>query len=344
MFLVIQSLGAFTSVGGDVPMTMASLLSQFQAFDDLDAERGVDAPDDGAVITGAATPLPARLTGVGRLAALGMLSLQECAAASPPGPPVPLFVCAPDRHEWEGSPSELLDGVTGDASIGVDLGQSRVFSNGRTGVIDAILAGRELLETRRAPAFYLLGVDSLVTGERPFRLMSEGRLLYDENSDGFVPGEGAAALRVSAAGSEGLAALAGLGTGEEPAGGVNGTLTGVGLNDATTAAVTEAKLRGSDLHAVVHDVSGVQRDFEDFMLARGRSPLDAATAARIFAPSISVGEIGAAAGPLAIAMLAFFIHKGVVGGPGVCLFRSNGSGRGAVVVAPLPSTRRGNHG
>jgi 3-oxoacyl-[acyl-carrier-protein] synthase-1 len=340
MFLVIQSLGAFTSVGGDVAMTMASLLSQFQAFDDLDA-----VAKGGEALTGAATPLPAGLTGRRRLAALGLLSLQECAAAAPPGPPAPLLVCAPSADDWDGSPSDLLEGVTGDAGIDVDLAQSRVFSNGRIGVVDALQAGRDLLASRRAAAFYLLGVDSLVTGERPYRLMNAGRLLDDENSDGFVPGEGAAALRLSSAGADGVAALVGIGTGDEPAGRSGAqAMTGAGLHEAALGAVTDAKVGGSDLRAVVHDVSGIQRDFEDLLLARSRPPLDVAATARIFAPSISVGEIGAAAGPLALAMLAFFIHKGVVGGPGLCLFRSDGSGRGAAVVAPIPAGRRSSHG
>jgi 3-oxoacyl-[acyl-carrier-protein] synthase-1 len=343
MSLVIQSLGAFTSVGGDVAMTMASLLSQFQAFDDLAADAGGAA---GEPITGAATPLPARLAGVRRLAALGLLSLQECAAAAPPGPPVPLFVCAPGAGDWDGSSSELLEGVTADAGIAVDLAQSRVFSSGRTGVVDALRAGRELLAARRASAFYLLGVDSLVTGDRPFRLAGAGRILDDDNSDGFVPGEGAAALLLADAGAHGVAALAGLGRGSEPAGGrADRALTGVGLHEAALGAVAEAQLRGADLCAVVHDVSGVQRDFEDLLLARGRPPLDAAGAARLFAPSLSVGEIGAAAGPLALAMLAFFIDKGVLGGPGLCLFHSDGTDRGAAAVAPLPPSKRwSSHG
>jgi hypothetical protein len=64
----------------------------------------------------------------------------------------------------------------------------------------------------------------------------------------------------------------------------------------------------------------------------------------VFAPSFSVGEIGAAAGPLALAMLAFFIQKKVLEGPGLCLVRSGGPARGAVVVAPVESVRSRGHG
>jgi len=340
MSLVIQSLGAFTSVGGDVAMTMASLLSQFQAFDDLELEAG-----DGEPATGASTPLPASLTGVRRLSALGLLSLQECAAGAPSEEPAPLFVCAASADDCDEPLDGLLEGVAADAGIAVDLSQSRVFPGGRASVIDALRAGQELVAARRATAFYLLGVDSLVTGGRPFRLMEAGRLLHAENSDGFVPGEAGVALRLGEDGGEGGAAVVGLGIGSEPAAArADSAMTGAGLHQAAARALADARLRGADLHAVVHDVSGPQRDFEDLLLARGRPPLDAAVTARTFAPSFSVGEIGAAAGPLALAMLAFFIQEGVVGGPGLCLFRSDGTSRGAAAVAAIPPRRRPGHG
>ena len=97
-------MGAFTSVGGDVAMTMASLLSQFQAFDDLELEAG-----DGEPATGASTPLPASLTGVRRLSALGLLSLQECAASAPSEAPAPLFVCAPSADDCDEPLAGLLE-------------------------------------------------------------------------------------------------------------------------------------------------------------------------------------------------------------------------------------------
>jgi hypothetical protein len=137
-------------------MTMASLLSQFQAFDDLELEAG-----DGEPATGASTPLPASLTGVRRLSALGLLALQECAAGAPSEAPAPLFVCAPSADDCDEPLAGLLEGVIADAGIAVDLSQSRIFSSGRSAVIDALRAGQELVSARRAAAFYLLGVDSL---------------------------------------------------------------------------------------------------------------------------------------------------------------------------------------
>jgi 3-oxoacyl-[acyl-carrier-protein] synthase-1 len=340
MLPVIQSMGAFTSVGGDVPTTMAALVSEFQAFDDLP----LNGPD-GEPVTGASTPLPPDLVGRDRLVALGLFALQECAAGAPTRPDVPLFVCAPDTESGADATSSLLEGVTADAAIGIERRQSRVFPGGRAGLIDALRTGREILASGRADAFYLLGVDSLVTGPRVRGLMDSGRILTSEQADGFVPGEGAVALRFSVSRGNAAAVLAGLGSGREPAApNERVSLTGVGLHEAAQQAVAEAGIGGADLRGLVHDVSGAQRDFEDFLLARGRPPLDSAGLVRVFAPSFSVGEIGAAAGPLAIAMLAFFIDKGVLDGPGLCLLRSEGPTRGAVALAPTERARRQSHG
>jgi 3-oxoacyl-[acyl-carrier-protein] synthase I len=339
MSLAIQSLGTFTSVGGDVPMTMASLLTQFQAFDDLAA-----LASDGEPLTGAATPLSPRLTGVARLGALGLLALRECAAAAQPGAPLPVLVCAPDPADLQISPGGLLELVTADAGIAVDRQQSRVFARGRIAVLEALIAARTLLTTRRATGCYLVGVDSLVMGDRPRRLVQQGRVLDGNSVDGFVPGEGAAALLLTADG-KGLAVIAGLGTGAEPAGGNEELpVTGAGLHEAALRALAESGTPGTQLAAVVHDVSGVHRDFEELLLARTRPPMDVAQQAQVYAPALSVGEIGAAAGPLALAMLAFFIQQGVVDGPGLCLFRSSDQARGAAAVTPAPQRRRSAHG
>jgi 3-oxoacyl-[acyl-carrier-protein] synthase I len=228
MIPVIQSMGAFTSIGSDIPMTMAALVSEFQGFDDLPVEGS-----DGEAVTGAMTPLPASLSDSDRLAALSLFAMQECAAGAPPGPDVPLFVCASETQDGSEEQSELLATVTDDAAIKVDLGQSRVFPDGRAGLIDALQAGCEILAAGRANAFYLLGVDSFVTATRARRLVEAGRVLDGEHSDSFVPGEGAVALRFSATKEEGVAALVGLGRGREPAAErAEAPMTGAGLHQA----------------------------------------------------------------------------------------------------------------
>jgi hypothetical protein len=51
-----------------------------------------------------------------------------------------------------------------------------------------------------------------------------------------------------------------------------------------------------------------------------------------WAPAFSVGETGAAAAWLSLAMAAFFLREGVWGGPVLTWLRSDGGARGAVVL------------
>jgi len=54
------------------------------------------------------------------------------------------------------------------------------------------------------------------------------------------------------------------------------------------------------------------------------------------AAGLSAGETGAAAGLLALATTAFFVEKRVIAGPGVCLFTSEDTWRGAAIVVAYP--------
>jgi 3-oxoacyl-[acyl-carrier-protein] synthase I len=330
MNLSIEALGAFTSVGTDVPMTMASLLSQFQAFDDLE-----DEGSDGELVTGARTALAPKLRGIDRLGAMGLLALRECATALPGRQPLPLLVCAPDAGDLGGSPGALLDKLTADATLAIDRTQSRVISQGATGIVDALFAARALLERGAAPSCYVLGVDSLVTGQRVQGLLAAGQLIEGNNSNGFVPGEAAVALRVGKPGaSKARGFISGVGsTVESRAAGVNVSY-GEGLARAAEQALAEAKMQAAQLKGIAHDVSGIHSAFEEMLMARSRPPLNGNSEAEMFSAALSVGEVGTAAGPLNLAMLAFFIEQKVIDGPALCLFRSNGDARGAAVVMP----------
>jgi 3-oxoacyl-[acyl-carrier-protein] synthase I len=333
MLLAIEALGTFTSVGTDVQMTMASLLSQFQSFDDLDV-RG----SDGEALSGALTPLAAGLAGVDRLGALGLLALRECVGESTQRQSVPLLVSAPEGVDLGGTPADLLDRILADASLPIDRQQSRVLGGGGTGVVDALLAARVLLEQGQAPACYLLAVDSLATGDRPRRLLAEGKLLDGNNSNGFIPGEAAVALRLAKpGGARARGLIAGVGAAVDGhAAGVT-VSTGEGLARAAEQALSEAKVSAAQIKALAHEVSGAHGDFEELLMARSRPPLIATADAEVFSAALSVGEVGTAAGPLNLAMLAFFMEQLVIEGPSLCLFRSPGEARGAAVLVPATS-------
>jgi 3-oxoacyl-[acyl-carrier-protein] synthase I len=337
--LSIESLGAFTAVGKNASETMGSLISRVQLFDDLD----VLGPG-GDPIAGAMTPIPKQVTGVERLLALALYAIDECVSGAPPlARPYPLFLAVPAPPDLtEGQAATLLARLAAEGALRIDLESSRVIARGRESVPLALAEARKRLLSRASPACLVAGVDSFVETARVRRLMAAGRVRDGSNIDGFTPGEAAGCLLLSAAAAHGpVAVLAGLGFAEEP-GSWTGEppVTGKGLGRAFVAAISEAAIGGADLGYIAHDVSGEHAVFEELSLAFGRLPPRAPDQAEIWGPATCTGEIGAAAGVISLAMLAFYVKQGVLTRPALASFVSEGRLRAAAVVTPRADGKR----
>ena len=329
----IDAIGAFTAVGKDAPETMSSLLSVVQLFDDL-----ATFDSNGEPITGAATPIRSRVTGVERLAALALYAIEECVAStSNTAQTFPLILAAPGPPDLSpGDANELLRRLAAESALRIDPALSRVIPRGRDAVPLALAEARKLLGSRRVSACLVAGVDSLIGSECVARLSAGRRVRDSSNPDGFTPGEAAACLILTSDRSRRPAArLAGLGLSEEP-GSWSGDppVTGKGLSQAIASALGEAGVDAATLGYIAHDVSGEHAAFEELSLALGRLPPRDSEAAKTWGPATCVGEVGAAAGFVSLAMLAFYIEKSVLTRPGLASFISEGRVRGAAVVVP----------
>jgi hypothetical protein len=120
---------------------------------------------------------------------------------------------------------------------------------------------------------------------------------------------------------------------EEACRGSDRPITGAGLEEAMSKALALAKVPFAAVACLAPDFSGEARYFEELVLANARlAKVSADRAVEI--PAFSVGESGAAAGFLAIAMLAFLHSKGVHAQPSLAVLSCDGPGRGAVVLGP----------
>ncbi|HZL17792.1 MAG TPA: hypothetical protein VFG23_08610 [Polyangia bacterium] len=334
--LGIGAIGVLAANGASTSVVMASVLAAVQRFDDLDV-----AGPDGEPLGGAIVPLEGFPTGTDRLGALALGALLQC-VGDHGGAPAPLIVIAPAPEDLRAQPQELLGAILqADAALPIERGSSRVIQRGRQGIGDGLRIARDLLTAGRASECYVLGVDSLVTGDRLSRLIRQGAVIHDGNPDGVIPGEAAVALRFSADPRDHvLATVVGLGMSEEPGArpDADAPLTGRGLALAAGEALAEASesQRLPPLAGLVYDRSGPHRHFEELALARGRAPLAGLSGEATFMPGLSAGETGAAAGLLALATTAFFVEKRVIAGPGVCLFTSEDTWRGAAIVVAYP--------
>lgn len=214
--------------------------------------------------------------------------------------------------------------------------QSRVIAGGRAGLGQALQQAAALMEAGHRRQVLLVGVDSYLNAASINYYLSAERLLTTDNSDGFLPGEGAAAILLEAASSDlpGVHVL-GVGRGQEP-GRPNGSVPSLaqGLSSAMVAALRQADLSPSDLDFRVSDQNGESFFAREAANALTRVAVPGGRAPATLTTADCVGEIGAATGPLMLAWLARLMPR--PDGPGqrglIHLANDHGE-RAAVVVA-----------
>lgn len=329
--MIVRSIGAITGVGDDAPNTMAGILAELQLFEELGV-RG----SRGARLSGAISGLPRRLRGIDRLAALGLVALTECTESGGTSDPLPMLVCAPATDELTREPGALVDRMIADASVAIDRRHTHVFATGRSATADALTAANQLLSAT-ARSVLVVGVDSLSETKRLEQLWSQ-RLVFDvDNKDGFLPGEAGVCLMLTSDRERAAHGLATVHVATARAGIGNADPSGA-LSDAFEEALSHASADAAAIEALVHDGNGSRGHSEELTLATGRGPCERLRDdIRIIAPADYVGEIGAASGPLAVAVAAFFAGEGALGGPSLVACLAGASVRTAAVVARLPA-------
>jgi len=200
----IVAMGAVTSVGLSAAETAASVRSGVCRF--------AETPHPGQylepLVMGAlpedmlppADPLVATFPGISarqrRMLRLGGLALADLGKSLPPTQPPPLFLALPEGGTEEEATNnrDLLNLLSVQAEVKLDFAASKLFPAGRAAGIIALKEAVELLSAERYDYVLLGGVDTYWDEWLLQSLDREGRVNSRFNSDGFVPGEGAAFL------------------------------------------------------------------------------------------------------------------------------------------------------
>ncbi len=327
--LAIQSFGAVTAAGPNAARTMGAIHARIQLFGDT----YVDGPA-GDPITGALTPLRPKPGKVERVAGLAALALTDCTAGAPPAPlALPVVVCAAEPTDLGGPEATLLEAIIAGAPFPVDRTRSRIIARGKEALPEALTLVARMFASREAPGCYLVGTDSLIAPKRLRRLARAGVVVDGINSDGFVPGEGAAALLLLPHADRATKALiAGIGGARDAALAKGEPATGRAIGQALDEALADARLKPAQLSAAVHDLAGQYALFEELALAAARPPLASLPTLKMIQPAVATGEIGAASGVLSLAAAAFFLEREVVRDAVAALFTSPGPSRSAAIV------------
>ena len=252
-----------------------------------------------------------------------------------PSPAVPEAV-----HTWP----EIFVGAI-ERKIGVSFHPdcSGVIVKGHTGGFRALRVARRLFQEGDILACLICGVDSYINAPSLNWLATHWRLKTEENSDGVVPGECAAAMLVTPTATDHSVKVCGLGFAQETAVVLNeAPLLGLGMTKAVRTALTEAALTIHDFAFRISDVTGESYGFRELSLALARFEREYREEFPIWHAAEAIGDTGAAAGLIQIAIA----HGSTLGGyaPGVRALGHSAAIGGDRAVAALQRGPAGRQG
>lgn len=310
MYLV--STGMVCSVGLNALSACAALRARIAGFHELPY-----CDNRGEPIIGAAVPiLPPRLKRNERLIELAAMALADCLSnlSTESLVNIPLLIGLAESGRPGGG-----DGVTQtiipelEQKLGIRFHPtlSQVIPEGHVSGFRALNVARQLFHSQGLPACLICGVDSYLNAQSLLWLNEHWRLKTEENSDGVIPGEGAAAVLLQAqspSGAESGVKIAGIGFGHEEAGVLSEEpLLGLGLAAAARSALTEAGQQMHQMDFRLSDVTGESYGFKEQALMLGRLMRERRESLPIWHSADCIGDTGAAAGvgQLIVAQHAF---------------------------------------
>ncbi len=283
---------------------------------------------------------PAMERGLRLVELLGM-ALTDC-LESVPGQDtkeIPLLVALEETGRPDGD-AELVKTIVANVSeklsVSFHAKLSRVITKGHIGGFEALRIARELTEDSEIPGCLVCGVDSYINKAVIDWLDQHWRLKHEDNSNGVIPGEAAAAVFVSRKAlpqMETKIRVAGLGFGEEQANVLSEEpLLGLGLTAAARTALAEANLKMNEIDLRLSDVTGESYGFKEHTLMLCRVMREGREELPIWHCADSIGDTGAAAGVCQLVIAHDAFTKGYAPGNNAACYTSSVFGDRASAV------------
>jgi 3-oxoacyl-[acyl-carrier-protein] synthase I len=215
----------------------------------------------------------------------------------------------------------------------LDPRRIEVVAAGAYGGMAAVAMARSALANRETPACIVAGADSLLGAQQLLRLAERRRLLGEENADGVIPGEAAAALVLTARPRDAVAALLGVGLADEPSSLENDLpLRAAGVAAAARDALAQAGLGLHDMDFRASDAAGESFFFKEQALLVARLLRQRKEEFPLWLVAEALGDCGAAAGLCGLVHAIAGFAFGRAPGPRAIAFAGNDQGRRAAVV------------
>jgi 3-oxoacyl-[acyl-carrier-protein] synthase I len=298
----------------------------------------------GKPIMGHLVPLERPWRGGEKLARMAAMAAEEALEGVPRAERerIPLLLCLAEAERpgrIQGSDDTLFGLVQRATACGLP-GSSRVLANGRTGVPMALALARTMMAAGPVSRVLIVAVDTLLTARTVAHYAHDNRVLMDDNSNGFMPGEAAGAILLGhpPAGQPHLL-CAGFGFAEEHASlASQHPLRGEGLATAIKAALADAETDIDSVDCRIADLSGEQYYFKEASLGLTRTHRRKGDNPELWHPAESVGEVGAASGAICLAVAHAAMLKQYLPGMGAVLMHFSGDAGARAAVLAVPGT------
>jgi 3-oxoacyl-[acyl-carrier-protein] synthase-1 len=332
--LAITATGMVTGVGLCAPASCAAIRC---AIDNFQETRFMDS--GGEWIMGCEVPLEQPWRGRTKLIKMATAAIQECLSGDQKIVPkaTPLLLCLSEKDR----PGRVFED---DNQFFLDLQEelqlqfhpkSRIIAQGHVSIAVALKHARELIQELKVSHVLIAATDSLLVGPTLAYFEDKERLLTSQNSNGFIPGEGAAALLVEpvTANQGNRLVCTGLWFGveaahidsEEP-------LRADGLTAAIRESLIDAGHGESLLEFKITDIAGEQYHFKEASLAFSRLDRTKRQEFDIWHPADCVGEMGAVIGLVMIAVLKAACEKAYTKGNHILAHVGNDDGKRSSMI------------
>lgn len=344
--LYIVGGGAVTPAGLNRRQTLAAIRAGLSAYEEYLLAEPMGASQ---VVSRIPTHWSLRTTGwdwLVNMAARAIIDALASTGADPRTTVLLLVLPEPFRNHAafeEEDPSSFLNAVV--RACGNPFHEaSRALDGGAAASIGVLGQLSEILGQPGVERILLGGVDSMVNDKDIARLAEAGRLKGSDNAQGLVPGEAAAFVCLQSRPdpkSPGLAAIHGAGFAQEAdtvlterysqgkalLGALQGALNGTGNGP-----------REPDIVFVVSNGNGERYSGWEANIARSRFYRTRREILPIAYPAMTVGEVGAAGGALALLVAADSFTEGYAPGPvAMCEVASEAGLRAAALVSQVKS-------
>ena len=215
--LTVKASGMVTAVGFNAPSSLAAMRAGISGI----REANLWDWESGQYLSAGKVALPQWWEGRGKLADLVAPAIQECLTAAKPNLPeeIPIFlgVAPKDRPCRLEGLDDLLEDVEHKLNI-PHHPASKVIPMGQVSCVAGIKEVATCLESSQSVCCIIAGVDSFLQQDVVEHYMDQRRIMTEDNSNGFFPGEAGAAILVTRAADERSSGLkiTGAGVAKEP--------------------------------------------------------------------------------------------------------------------------------